>query len=214
MRRILARTSHRDGRGLKLSSCSTINRKDEVRMWQNATPSHFPFFRALLSYDVTYIETPFPNQSRPTRSQLKPIEHQLKKWRRRVRGNNQCTVLISSWYLADLTGAVPPTSRVTEKENAAGDFKKGRNDGLLLCRGTWLGVWGMLEHELPPTMPPHSRASGARRLVRTSGSSPGMDGGFSVVGECATLLAARDSLLERSRSSFAFLRKKPHLYKM
>lgn len=49
------------------------------------------------------------------------------------------------------------------------------------------------------------------RLARTSGSSDGMLGRASVVGELGALLAARDSRLERSNSSFSFLLKKPHL---
>lgn len=54
-------------------------------------------------------------------------------------------------------------------------------------------------------------SSERRRLVRTSGSSVGMLGRASVVGELGALLAARDSRLERSNSSFSFLLKKPHL---
>ncbi|EEC04599.1 integrin alpha, putative [Ixodes scapularis] len=89
---------------------------------------------------VTYFGSLFPNHGRPTRLQLKPIEHQLKKRRRRVQVNNQYTVLISFSHLADLTGAAPPTFRVTEKENAAGDFKKGRNNGLLMPWDVTRGV--------------------------------------------------------------------------
>lgn len=64
-----------------------------------------------------------------------------------------------------------------------------------------------------PGRPSHALlpSSGRRRLVRTSGSSVGMLGRASVVGEWGALLAAKDSRLERSNSSFSFLLKKPHL---